>query len=298
MFESIAIKEDSDSLSLQNLYPYFILPEDGSAVIPPSVDFSNWLIPSDFNGYFPYSTYEKKTLSIKEIYPGKEGPLIHRGIQTEIWFTPLLFLAFLSYGLIFSRKREVLLQDLKEFFTFSFINKTCREESFIDNFQSRFFLIISGIVNASLFYFLAVAKLLDHQMGNFTSVLFFLFLIIMLYALFKIATIGLICYVFFNKGCFSVLTKTLYSIIIFFGIVLIPVILCLSFGPASWIVPAVYIGLFFCICLSILYLFKILIFFFEGVSSLFYLILYLCSLEILPAFIFVNGLIDIVTKNG
>jgi len=298
MLENVVAIEDSitiDSLPLQNQYPYIVLPEDSSMVVSPDVDFSNWLIYFDINEPFSLPTCDKKTFSIKEAYPSKSGIPIYQGIQTEIWFTPLLFLVFFCYGLVLFRKKKALLQDLKELFTFSFRNDASWEESSADNFQSRFLLVIAGIVNISLFSFFAIS---NRETENFTLVLSLLLIITVLYILFKIMTIRLICYVFFNKSLFSVWIKAFYSLILFSGIALIPVILCRSFGPTTWIIPVTYTGYFLCICLSILYLSKITTFFLRNVSSLFHLILYLCSLEILPAYIFLKGLIKAVSSNG
>ena len=286
-----------DSFVWQNLYPYLILQEDSSAVPAPD-DLSDWQITSDFNEHFFNLLSGKKTLSIKEVYPGESGMSIYQGIQTEIWFTPLLFLLFVSYGLVFPRKKKTLFQDMKEFFTLSFRNETFREDFYADNFRSKILLVMAGIVNISLFSFFAINHILPYEAGNFTLILSLLLAVTFLYVLFKTAMIKLICYVFFDKNLSSTWTKTFYSFILFWGISLIPIVLCLSFGPTTWITPVVYTGLFVYICLSILYLSKITAFFFKDTSSLFYLILYLCSLEILPALIFLGGLINVITNNG
>ena len=238
---------------------------------------------------------EEKIHLKQEIYPGKEGKPIHQGIQTETWFTPLLFLMFVAYGLTFFRKKKILLQDVKEFFSFSFGNDTFKKDFSLDNFQSRALLFIAGIVNISLFSFFAITRFLKCDVENFTLTLLLLFTLTVLYVLFKIAAIKLICYIFFDKNYSSIWTKTFYSSIRFMGIILIPIVLYISFGPAIGITSVVYIGLSLCICILILYISKITAFFFQNASSLFYLILYLCSLEILPALIFLKELINVIT---
>ena len=296
MLENVVAIEDSitiDSFPLSNSYLYIV--EDSSTVVFSGVDFSKWTTLYDFKEHFPFPAHSKKILSIKDAYPGKSGTPIHRGIQTEIWFTPLLFLVFFCYGFVFFRKKKALLQDLKELFTFSFRNDASREESSADNFHSRILLVIAGIVNISLFSFFAIS---DPDTENFTLVLSLLLIMTILFILFKIMAIRLICYVFFDKSLFSAWIKAFYSLVLFSGIALIPVILCRSFGPVTWINPVMYTGYILCICLSILYLSKIATFFLRNVSSLFHLILYLCSLEILPAYIFLKGLINAVNSNG
>jgi len=299
MSENIVITETSetDSLPLQESYPYIFFQESGEIVDSTTTAPSNRTINFGFNEYFPLANDTQKIL-IKEAYPGKYGDINYKRAQTEIWFTPLMFLMFLCYGFVLLRKKKVLLQDIKEFFTFTHRNETLREETFIDNFQSRILLSVSGILNITLFSFYAIDWYLHYPTKNFTLVLSLILLLTLLYVLLKLSTIKLICYVFFNKNLSYFWTKTFYSFIIFFGITLIPVVLCLYFGPATIVMPVVNIGLILTICFSISYLSKITSFFFRGISSLFYLILYLCSLEILPAIIFGYCLTNIITNNG
>ena len=82
------------------------------------------------------------------------------------------------------------------------------------------------------------------------------------------------------------------SFLLSFAKLLIAVLL--SYGPAIMVRGALWIGIFICGLAVILYLYKIFEFFFTGVTSLFYLILYLCTLEILPTVVFVWGLIILV----
>ena len=256
------------------------------------------MFPSDLINYFP----QNKNVSTKKSYLeekepggqyGKEGHLIHHGIQSEIWFTPLIFLLFISYVSIFSWKKKMLKEDFKEIFSFSLhYNKLWNEP--LNAFQSRFLLVIAGIINISLFIFFATSTLQNHDVENFTWVLFLILALTALFVLFKIASVKLICYIFFDKNISFKWPKIFYSLIAFYGIALIPVVLCLSYGPVSWIETVVYAGFFFCIGLIILYLSKIILFFFGRASSLLYLILYLCSLEILPAIAFLGGLTSII----
>jgi hypothetical protein len=224
---------------------------------------------------------------------GRDGLPIHHGIQSEMWFTPLLFLLFVSYVSIFSWKKKMLREDLKEIFSFSLhYNKSWNEP--LGAFQPRFLPVIAGVINISLFLFFATSTLQNHATENFTRVLLLILALTALFVLFKAATAKLICYVFFDNNISFKWSKIVYLLIAFYGIALIPVVLCLAYGPVSWIETVVYAGIFFCIGLIILYLSKITLFFFGRASSLLYLILYLCSLEILPAIAFLGGLTSII----
>jgi len=277
--------------SLFSLYPYIIvLPENSNAVSSLVVErLADWQHPSGFNAQLFNQLSPKKALSIKEMYPGKEGNPIHRGIQTEVWFTPLLFLMFVVYGLIFFSKKKMLLQDIKGFFSLFFKNEAFKKDLFTDNYQSGVLLTTAGVVNISLFAFFSI----NHNTKNHLLVFILLVTATTLYLWFKIAMIKLICYVFFDKKHSFIWRKTFYSLIRFLGILLIPVVLFLAFGSVAWATPVIYAGLFFSICLLFLYISKIIMFFFQDVFSLFYLILYLCTLEILPVVIFLNELINI-----
>ncbi len=283
--------------SLASLYPYIIVsPEDSVAVSSSGSEHSDdWQHLSGLDTQ-PFSQPTAgKAYSIREMYPGQEGTPIHRGIQTEVWFAPLLFLLFVAYGLIFFRKKKTLFQDFKGLFSFSFKIDASKKEPLTDSYRSRVLLTTAGIVNISLFAFFAVSRLFHHEAGNFILIFTLLLVVTTAYLWFKIAMIRLICYVFFDKKYSFIWRKTFYLLIRFLGILLIPVVLLLAFGSDAWAMPVVYAGLFSGIFLLFLYISKITAFFFQDVFSLFYLILYLCTLEILPVLIFLNELINVVT---
>jgi hypothetical protein len=290
--------------SLGVLYPYIVVFQEDSLCLNSSVSehLAGWKNPSGINaqlftilpGKKVNILAEKNTHSIKDMYPGQEGTPVYRGIQTEIWFTPLMFLMFIAYGLVFFRKKKMLLQDIKEFFTLSFKSDAFKKNSFTDNYRSKIVLTCTGIINISLFAFFAVSRLFNYDTENIPLVFVLLLAATTLYLWFKIAMIKLICYVFLDKRSSFIGRKTFYSLFRFLGILLIPVVLFLAFGSIAGSIPVIYAGLFFGICLLILYISKITAFFFQDVFSLFYLILYLCTLEILPVIIFLNELISIV----
>ncbi len=283
-----------DSLALP--HPYVIaLQEDSNAVSLSNNDsLAAWQHPYGFNAQFFNQPSGEKTISIKKMYPGLEGKPIHQGIQTEVWFTPLLFLLFWGYGLVFFRKRKLLIQDMKEFFSSSSKNDVFKKDAFTDNYRTRIVLTCTGIVNISLFAFFAVSQF-HREVENHILVFTLLLAATTVYVWFKIAIIKLMSYVFFDKKCSFIWRKAFYSLTRFTGILLIPVVLLLAFSSVPWKTEVVYAGLFLCSCLLIFYIFKITAFFFQDVFSLFYLILYLCTLEILPVLIFLNELINIVT---
>jgi hypothetical protein len=238
-----------------------------------------------------------KTRSIKDEYPGFEAKPLPQVLQNQTWFTPLLFILFFCYGLVLIRKKKTLTEEIKRFFTSSEKSDiNYRGDSFTDSSQTRSFLIILGVINISLFSFFTISELFDYKTENYVLVITFSIVLIFIYLLFKIATIKLIGYVFFDNYLSAKWIRSFNSFVLFLGIVLIPVILLLAFGSASCFNPVIYAGLFLSFCLFILYLFQVVTFFFQGFYSLFYLILYLCSLEILPLIALLWGLIT-VSKN-
>lgn len=76
--------------------------------------------------------------------------------------------------------------------------------------------------------------------------------------------------------------RSFFTTFIVCGLLLFPIVVGMIYAPPTHIVLLFYIGLFFIGLASILILFKAFQFFFTGFTSLCYLFLYLCTLEILP----------------
>jgi hypothetical protein len=237
---------------------------------------------------------EDTTRSIKNEYPGMEGKALPNTLQHQVWFTPLLFIMFFCYGVVLIRKKKTLAEEIKRFFTTSEgSNISYLGNSFSDSSQTRSFLVILGVINISLFSFYSVSELFEYKIESYVLVLTFYIVLIFIFLFFKLITIKLISYVFFDISVSAKWTRSFNSFILFPGIILIPVILLLSYGPSSWIYTIIYIGIFVCFCFFILYLFQVITFFFQGVYSLFYLILYLCTLEFLPLIALLWGLVRV-----
>ena len=281
-----------DTLPLENKHQYILLPDSIESTCSDSSRLDRFFL-TDVGERLFTKNVSNKTYAVRKEYPRIEGKIIYGGIQAEFWFTPLLFLLFFGYGLIFFRRKKILEQDLKEFFAFSRRTDLFRGESFADSSQARVALETLGIVMISLFLYFLTIDLLGDRIERFYIVLPLFFGFTLLYVLSKVAAVRLICYVFFDRNVSLKWTRTFNSFILFVGIGLIPVILFLSFSPASWYTVMIYVGICLYVGLFVLYLFHLATFFFKSVSSLFYLILYLCSLEVLPAVILYIGLTSV-----
>jgi len=114
---------------------------------------------------------------------------------------------------------------------------------------------------------------------------------VLLYVMVKLILNRIVCYVFFNRTLLDNINKQYLTLITMFGFSLFFVDILVAYGPAIMVQGVLWIGILICCLAVILYLYKIFEIFFTGVTSLFYLILYLCTLEILPTVVFVWGLI-------
>ncbi len=187
-----------DSLFLP--YPYGIILAEDSCAVSSSVSgyWAIWQNPSGFNAHLFNLLPPKKTHSIKEMYPGQEGTPVHRGIQTEVWFTPLLFLMFIGYGLVFFRKKKLLLQDMKEFFMLFLKSGAFKKNTFTDNYRSKVVLTCAGIINISLFAFFALSRQpFNHDTESYLLTFALLLAATTLYLWFKITMIKLLSFKFF-----------------------------------------------------------------------------------------------------
>ena len=99
---------------------------------------------------------------------------------------------------------------------------------------------------------------------------------------------------FFDSKVWNELKQYFLTLTSMLSISLFVVDVIAAYAPNMVANAALYVGLGFCAIAVLLYVFRILSIFFKGISSLFYLILYLCTLEILPSIVLVVGLMSVV----
>jgi hypothetical protein len=178
-------------------------------------------------------------------------------------------------------------------FSYQSASKLYRERNVI---QKRFSLGLDllYLITASLFVFL-----LDHYFspGLFESneilfvievLLFLLFLILL-----RIIVMRLIAFIFRRTALFQ---EFLYHYFIFnkvTGMLLIPLLIAIPYTQGIIQEIIVYTGISAVLAMQIFRLYRVIIFVLKNVVLLFYLILYLCILEILPVLVVIKLLLSL-----
>ena len=237
-------------------------------------------------------SYTKPLHTIEGI-PSKEGVERVDTFRQQMWFTPLMVVLSFTVGMLLTRRFKLYIQDIKAFF-FMTNSSSSFSNTRMGLFQFRFLTFYVSAISVTLFCSFILEDILNFVPKSFLLSFAKLLIAVLLYVIVKLILNRIICYVFFNRTILDNINKQYLTLITMFGFSLFFVDILVSYGPAIMVRGALWIGIFICGLAVILYLYKIFEFFFTGVTSLFYLILYLCTLEILPTVVFVWGLIILV----
>lgn len=225
----------------------------------------------------PY--YKSKTFWSE--VPSKEGVAIPRQLQQEVWFVPLMFILFWGFGMVLTNRFYYIVQAIREFF-YPKSRSNVFSDRITDEFGFKSAMTVLSFCTISLFCLLALNNLF--HIGGYNGISSFLRIlgIFIGYTAFKILTTLYMCSVFFDRSTFSVVRHSYATLVFTLCTLLFPIVLIASFTAPGIAYYALIVGCVFCGIAVILYLYKILSVFFNGLTSIFYLFLYLCTLEILP----------------
>lgn len=223
----------------------------------------------------------------------KDGDARHEALYSQIWFVPMMFILFFLFGLMYSNQKKQLEVEFKELFRLNRLNLS------VSNTQtsfSRFVLTLLSLVSVSVFVYLAYAELIGTKSGSCFLGLAATFGLVSAFFILKDMMSALLGYVFFSREHTWVWMRSYNYILVLLGLALFPVNLCISFSPMPVAFVAVWLGIFIVILSALLFLYKLNALFFSGAFSIFYLILYLCTLEILPVSALIFGVGSIIGK--
>lgn len=214
-------------------------------------------------------------------YPSIEGKPYAEDITAEGWFTPLLVALFALYSAAMSANKKSLINEIKYIFKPNMLSSSYENDS--DNGIQNYVLLFSlSMISFALFAFFAVQGLHGRIYANHLQSLLTFLAILGAFTLIKFVILRLVCYVFYDFKTQNKVTRLFMLQYSLLGLGLAPSLLMLAYSP-SWIQPfAIILGLIVYISLTLAYLQKLISFFFDGILSIFYLILYLCTVEILP----------------
>lgn len=222
------------------------------------------------------------TLTPKDQYVGFEGIPKAECLQNQFWFAPLLFAVFFCYGLVFALRSKSVVRDTKEFFSLN-RHQSSSEFSTEQKKQYRFALNVLAITNISVFVVLALHSFYP-TLGPRSYLVAVVACILMsaAYVIFKQLTALYLAYVFFNQHIRRKWSHTFLYLWGMLGMILFPIVLCLSFGPVAISQALFYVGIGAACLAEFLLVTYDIVRFFRYKFSILYLILYLCTLEFLP----------------
>lgn len=212
-------------------------------------------------------------------YTGIPHPVLP---QTEAWvFIALLLLfGYMIYSV--TRASNLLSDSIKNFFAVkersSIFNK-----STVNDDRFRIFLTGFSAMVLSLFAYLVLSRpLIDgFSLIHFSRIL----LITILFFTFKSLEFSVIGYVFLDEKRYKIASESYFNVLSYLSIILYPLLVILIYAPASWYNFFFYLSFFIIVLSFVLIVIKIFQIFFRNLVSVFYILLYLCTLEILPLFI-------------
>ncbi|MBQ9100251.1 MAG: DUF4271 domain-containing protein [Paludibacteraceae bacterium] len=234
-------------------------------------------------------SYARPLYTIEGI-PSKEGVERVDTFRQQMWFTPLMVVLSFTVGMLLTRRFKLYIQAIKTFF-FMTNSSSNFSNTRMGLFQFQFLTFSVSAISVTLFCSFILEDMLNFVPQSFLLSFVKLLCAVLLYVMVKLILNRIVCYVFFNRTLLDNINKQYLTLITMFGFSLFFVDILVAYGPAIMVQGVLWIGILICCLAVILYLYKIFEFFFTGVTSLFYLILYLCTLEILPTVVFVWGLI-------
>ena len=149
-------------------------------------------------------------------------------------------------------------------------------------FQTRILLFI---FNAGVFSMYCLLLYFEPGTGFHISKLILFYAVTVVFLLLKEGISRMLAFVFLDKTSFRLMHESYFNILSYLGITLFPLLTLQIYFPDNLKVYAATAGLILCIMTAILIIIKLFQIFFHKSISFFYILLYLCTLEILPLII-------------
>ena len=220
---------------------------------------------------------------------GFEGEPHPSSPASEDWVFGSILFFFLLLTLSFLRSSHWILESVRTFFKVkkrsSLFSKTT-----MNDFQSRLFLVIFSLGVMSLFVFAALSETANEFRFIDYIVLFGISLIFfgLKYLIAKI-----IGYVFTDKTSIKLAIGSYLNTLTYLGVIQFPLLIFFIYSNEKIQLICLYLSLFFMILVTIILTVKLFQIFFDKIVVSFYILLYLCTLEIIP-FIFLFWLFRII----
>lgn len=216
--------------------------------------------------------------SIVAIPRGYIGKAIPSHPQTEQWVFATLIILFILLVLSSTRSTALFTDTIKTFFQVkdrsSIFSKTT-----ISDFRYRFFTILFSIGVIGLYAYL----LLYNPNTDFTLTKYSYFIgVTSAFFIIKLLLINLVGYVFTDSRNLKLVKESYFDVILLMGIALFPLMIIHIYSDVTLNNSTQLISLIICILSFLLIIAKLFQIFLHKVVATFYIMLYLCTLEILP----------------
>ena len=204
-------------------------------------------------------------------------------LASSSWFGGLVLIVLIALALSVSAHRKQYTLYVR-----NLINKQGRVMNYDTESTSAWANMFLWFVVVSIFV-LTIISILGRQIVTSLHVqILILYFVVALYLILKWLLIKFIGYVFDFKSVARAFSIDYFVLMALFSLLLLPLVLGLIYTTGSvdllWFVAMSIVGILFFIVLFI----KLLQIFYTGISSLFYIFLYLCTSEILPLFVAVK----------
>lgn len=232
------------------------------------------------NIYLRTQTTPSKILKVS----GFEGKIAPQGLFSYDTSSGLLLFITIIYSYFLFRSKAVVKG------SFNSIFKKQRERSSIfeaeitaPEIRFRMLVRILGVVGLSVYAYSFVAGLVPGANNLMALILLVCLAVgIVLLLWIKYIIFSLLSYIFFNKKQTAPFTSTYFTIIFGLGVVLLPLVAFQTLVALNFVPWLQIMSIIACIIAVLLVLYKIIQIFWLDYYSIFYIILYLCTLEILP----------------
>jgi hypothetical protein len=198
--------------------------------------------------------------------------------QTESWVFAVLFILFFVLVYAISQSSGFITETVKTFFQVK-ERSSIFSKATVNDFRFKFFINIFSIGVLSLYAYLILFKGNDQfeikEYGYF-------FGLICLFLMLKLFVFNVLGYVFLTPLSLKMAKDSYFNVISFLGVVLYPLMILQIYIPNSYYRIIEIMSLIACIVACILVIIKLFQIFFQKTVASFYILLYLCTLEILP----------------
>lgn len=228
----------------------------------------------------------------KTNFPRAEGNAIPFMMQSQSWLALVLIIQFFVYFHAFSYFRKFWSESLKELF-----QTKERSSLFIDtsikNSRQIFYLSFLATLNLALFLYLFISRHQIYSENQSIHILLF-FGVVLFFFILKFSLLRFLQYVFFdNNITVDSIKDSLFVLTSMLGVLLYVNVLFLIYSPFQYADYLFVAGFVIYILYVVLTAYRLMKHFYTRIYSFFYLILYLCTLEVLPAILLYIALFEI-----